>query len=161
MNKPTILLLSVLLALLGSGHAASSISVASLDPGGVVEVRAEAPAADPMLEASSTVTAAPLMKKVDIVGASGKLTLLRVHDVGTGFGPPADFIDAEVIIRLDTEIGKSFGFQLRSDTDALTHAGMLDLLLDAHANNWTVFINYLSEAGKNNSIMFRLWVTNP
>lgn len=159
MNKPTILLLSMLLALLGSGHAASSIGMAGLDPGGVVEVRAEAPPADPLLEKIPT-AAAPSMKKADILGASGKLTLLRVHDVGSGFGPPADFIDAEVIIRLDTEIGKSFGFQLRSDTNALTHAGMLDLLLDAHANNWTVFINYLSEEGKNNSIMFRLWVTN-
>lgn len=32
--------------------------------------------------------------RADLVQSSGKITFLRVHDVGTGFGPPTDFIDA-------------------------------------------------------------------
>src|SRR5690606_15350765 len=38
----------------------------------------------------------------------GKVTLLRVHDVGTKFGPPSDQLDAEVIVKVDSEPGRSF-----------------------------------------------------
>jgi hypothetical protein len=37
-----------------------------------------------------------------------------VNEVGTGYGPPDDFLDAEVIVWLDSEPEKAFGFQLRN-----------------------------------------------
>jgi hypothetical protein len=76
------------------------------------------------------------------VNATGKVTLLRVHDVGTGYGPPTDFIDVEVVLWLDTQPGEAFGFQLRNDQNLAARQGMLDLLRDALANNWTVSIDY-------------------
>jgi hypothetical protein len=64
---------------------------------------------------------------------------LRVHDVGTGFGVPPDFLDVEVVIQPDTRPGKSFGFQLRNDNNASArrNAGSAR---DAFANNVPVLI---------------------
>ena len=50
-----------------------------------------------------------------VLSASGRITFLRANDIGTGFGPPSDFLDVEVIVQLDSQPGKSFGFQLRAD----------------------------------------------
>ncbi len=33
----------------------------------------------------------------DLLESKGRITFLRVHDVGTGFGPPTDFLDVEVV----------------------------------------------------------------
>jgi hypothetical protein len=40
----------------------------------------------------------------DLIESRGKVTFLRVHDVGTGFGPPSDFIDVDVVVQLEREI---------------------------------------------------------
>jgi hypothetical protein len=96
-----------------------------------------------------------------ILQATGHLTLLRVHDVGTGFGPPTDFLDAEVIIRLDTKPGEAFGFQLRDDANRAVRQGMLDLLRDALNADRQVTIDYDNVAGHTNSELFRVWVTGP
>ena len=94
------------------------------------------------------------------VNASGKLTLLRVHDLGTGYGPPSDYIDVEVVIWLDSQPGKAFGFQLRNDQNLPARQGMLDLLRDAFANNWVVHIDYLVAPGHtDNFVLIRTWVT--
>jgi len=93
-----------------------------------------------------------------IQNASGRLTMLRVQDVGTKFGPPADQIDVEVVIRLDNRPGEAFGFTLRNDANALTHQAMLDLLRDAFANNWLVTIDYSIDPGKKNGIIIRTWL---
>lgn len=93
------------------------------------------------------------------VNARGRLTLLRVHDVGTGFGPPTDFIDAEVVIGLDSQPGKFFGFQLRNDAKLPARQGMLDLLRDAFERNLIVNIDFFQTPGKNNNILFRVWLT--
>lgn len=63
--------------------------------------------------------------------AVGQITLLRVHDLGTGFGPPGDQLDGEVIVFLDSQPEKAFGFQLRTGADQPVAEGMLDLLRDA------------------------------
>ena len=94
-----------------------------------------------------------------LVNASGKITTLRVHDVGTKYGPANDQIDVEVVITLNTEAGKAFGFQLRNDGNRPVRAGMLDLLRDAFNNNWTVNIDYNSNPGKKNSVLIRVWLT--
>ena len=69
--------------------------------------------------------------------SSGKLTFLRVHELGTKFGPATDQIDVEVVVGLDSETGKAFGFQLRRDNNAPDHRVMLDLLRGAFNNNGT------------------------
>lgn len=91
--------------------------------------------------------------------ARGKLTLLRVHDLGTGFGPPTDFIDVEVVIALDSEPNKFFGFQLRNDNKLPARQGMLDLMRDAFERNLIVNIDYFQRPGKTTHILFRTWLT--
>jgi hypothetical protein len=93
------------------------------------------------------------------VNARGHITLLRVHDVGTAYGPPTDRIDVEVVVTLDSEPGKAFGFQLRTDTKLPARQGMLDLLRDAYANNSLVSIDYTIAPGKKNGILIRTWLS--
>jgi photosystem II stability/assembly factor-like uncharacterized protein len=66
-----------------------------------------------------------------VTSTVGRLTLLRVHDEGTKFGPESDQLDVEVVIQLDTEPGRSFGFRLRDDEDLEASEGMLSLLREA------------------------------
>lgn len=95
----------------------------------------------------------------DLKEASGKITLLRVHDVGTKYGPPTDQLDVETIVQLNTQPGKAFGFQLRNDGNTPVREGMLGLLRDAFNNNWTVTMDYLVDPGKNNGTIIRVWIT--
>jgi hypothetical protein len=76
----------------------------------------------------------------------GRLTLLRVHDVGTKFGPPDDQLDVEVVIRLDSEPGRSFGFQLRTGEDQEAREGMLGLLRDAFDSGARVRVEFIRTA---------------
>lgn len=94
----------------------------------------------------------------DLRNATGRITFLRVHDVGTKYGPPTDQIDAEVIIQLHNHPGKAFGFQLRDDNQRAARQGMLNLLRDAFKNDWTVSVDYLIDPGKNNGVIIRAWV---
>jgi hypothetical protein len=96
-----------------------------------------------------------------LVESTGKVTLLRVHDVGTGYGPANDKIDVEVIVWLDSQPGQAFGFQLRDDGNRPARQGMLDLLRDAFRNNWSVTIDYNIDPGKKNGVIIRTWVTKP
>jgi hypothetical protein len=75
--------------------------------------------------------------------AEGRVELLRVHDVGTGFGPPHDQLDAEVIVQLDTEPEKAFGFQLRTGAAQRVAAGMLGLLRDAFGRDRRVRLEFI------------------
>jgi hypothetical protein len=94
-----------------------------------------------------------------LLNSSGKLTFLRVHDVGTGWGPPSDSIDVEVVCKLNTMPNNAFGFQLRNDNNRPARAGMLDLLRDAFNHNWTVAMDYEIDSGKKNGIVIRVWLT--
>jgi len=95
-------------------------------------------------------------KSMALLQASGKLTFLRAHDVGTGWGPSTDFIDVEVVTKLDSLPNQAFGFQLRTDKEQVTRQGMLNLLRDAFNNNWTVIIDYNINPGKTNGIIIRV-----
>jgi hypothetical protein len=86
----------------------------------------------------------------------GKVTFLRVHDVGTGFGPPDDFLDAEAIVQLDSQPGVSMGFQLRDDGNRVARQGMLDLLRDAFSTSGTVSVDYNIDPGKTNGTAIRV-----
>jgi hypothetical protein len=90
-----------------------------------------------------------------LLASQGKITFLRVHDVGTGWGPPTDQIDAEVIVKLDSQPNKAFGFQLRNDSNRPAREGMLDLLRDAYNHSWTVALDYNLDPGKTNGIIIR------
>ena len=86
----------------------------------------------------------------------GRLTMLRVHDVGTKYGPHWDQIDAEVVFRLDSQPSKAFGFQLRDDADGAAHKDMLDLVRTAFKRNTQVTIDYTP--GWSNGIVHRAWL---
>jgi hypothetical protein len=94
-----------------------------------------------------------------LLESSGKLTFLRAHDVGTGWGPPTDFIDVEVVAKLNSLPTQAFGFQLRNDAERVTRQGMLSLLRDAFNNNWTVTLDYNIDPGKTNGIIIRVALT--
>ncbi len=87
--------------------------------------------------------------------AEGTVSSLRVHEVGTGFGPPGDEIDGEVVIRLDSWPGHAFGFSLRNNTDQDTHRGMLNLLRTAFKYDTGVRLDY-SRTGLRNGLIVRV-----
>jgi hypothetical protein len=98
----------------------------------------------------------------DLLGVrNAQLTMLRVHDVGTRFGPPADQIDVEVVIQVANQ-GGSFGFQLRNDANQQARQGMLNILRDA-MNNKSVLVNfdYNVQPPKKNGVIIRVWLTKP
>jgi hypothetical protein len=88
--------------------------------------------------------------------SSGKLTFLRVHDVGTKFGPSTDQIDVEVVMKLSSEPDRAMGFQLRNDSNGPARQGMLDLLRDAFNHDWTVTVDYDLDTGKTNGLAMRV-----
>ena len=81
-----------------------------------------------------------------VLNASGRITFLRAHDVGTGFGRAPNFIDAEIICLLDSIPWLSFGFQLRTDGQRETREEMLALLRAAFVENLPVSIDYIRTA---------------
>lgn len=91
-----------------------------------------------------------------LVQSTGKLTFLRVHDVGTKFGPSTDQIDAEVIMKLSSQPDRAMGFQLRNDSNRPARQGMLDLLRDGLNHNWTVVVDYNLNSGKKNGVAIRV-----
>ena len=97
-----------------------------------------------------------------LLNAIGHITMLRVHELGTGYGPGDDFLDVEVVIRLDSDGGRAFGLKLRSEDDRLAaRQGMLDLLRDGFNHDWIVNIDYLIESGKNNGEIVREGARHP
>lgn len=88
----------------------------------------------------------------DVLSAQGRLTLLRVHEPGTGFGPDTDRLDADVIIQLDSQPGRGFGFTLSSDSNQLAHRRMLDVLRTAFNEDQLVRIDYIRTGARNGQI---------
>jgi hypothetical protein len=78
-----------------------------------------------------------------VLSARGRIDFLRVHDVGTGYGPPTDFLDAEVVVRLDSDPRNAFGFQLREGTDEAKNAAMLSGLQSAFTRRTPVTLEYV------------------
>ncbi|WP_062990615.1 sialidase family protein [Nocardia anaemiae] len=88
-----------------------------------------------------------------LLPATGRITLLRVNDVKTGFGPPGDFLDVDVVVQLDTMPGRAFGFQLRDDSQGTARRAMLDMLRDAFSQNIQVTIDYIVTGLSNGRIL--------
>ena len=95
-----------------------------------------------------------------LINSQGKITFLRVQEVGGMFGGPGDQIDVDVAAKLSTHPDRAMGFQLRVDGNRLVHQGMLDLLRDAFANAGTVSLDYSIdlEAGKHNGTILRVTI---
>jgi hypothetical protein len=96
-----------------------------------------------------------------IENVTGKLSLLRVHELGSGFGPAADQLDVEVIVQLQGLPGKAFGFKLRADSRGPAREGMLALLRDGFNHGWTVSIDHDVQPGRNNSTIVRVILIKP
>jgi hypothetical protein len=92
----------------------------------------------------------------DLKNSQGKLTFLRAHDVGTGWGPPSDQLDVEVVFMLNSVPQGAFGFQLRTDANEPVREAMVGLLRDAYVNNFTVSVDYFIDPGKHNGRAFRI-----
>ncbi|HKO56305.1 MAG TPA: S1 family peptidase [Thermoanaerobaculia bacterium] len=90
-----------------------------------------------------------------ILRATGRLTMLRVHDVGSGYGPSTDPIDGEVVIQLENDGEAAFGFPLRVGAGEAAHQRMLGLLLDAFAHSRTLSIEY-EVTGPHNGRLLRV-----
>lgn len=75
--------------------------------------------------------------------APGRVTMLRAHELDTGFGPRDDHLDVEVVVQLDVRPGESFGFPMRDGEHLPTTRGMLALLRRSLAKREPVQIGYL------------------
>jgi hypothetical protein len=95
------------------------------------------------------------------LNVNGTLSLLRVHDLGTGYGPPNDEIDVEVVVQFAGDAADAYGFQLRNDDNQPARQGMLDLLRDGFNHDWTVWIDYDAVPGHHNNVAMRVWLTKP
>ncbi|MFZ0613305.1 MAG: hypothetical protein WAM73_13795 [Desulfobacterales bacterium] len=92
-----------------------------------------------------------------IKGKTGKLSYLRAHNRGSGWGPPNDFLDSEVIVRFENDSSTAYGIQLRNDENLPAAQAMFVLLQDAFNANEPVTIDYYEEAGRKNHRLFRVW----
>jgi hypothetical protein len=90
----------------------------------------------------------------------GLVGLLRVQQLGSGFGPPDDRIDGEVVIKLEERANEAFGFALRDDPDGPAHQAMFDLLKLAYDKRVPVSFDYIRDtaAGKHNGRIVRVWL---
>jgi hypothetical protein len=92
----------------------------------------------------------------DLKQSAGKIVFLRAHDVGTGFGPPSDFLDIEAVFILDSDRSSAFGFQLRNDDNRVTREAMFALLRDAFAKDSPVTVDFFVDPGKKNGRAIRI-----
>ena len=77
------------------------------------------------------------------LNVEGVPTSLRVHDVGTRYGPPDDQLDVEVVVTLANAPDRAFGLQLRQDENAAAASAMLDLLRTALRQQQVVSVDYV------------------
>lgn len=95
-----------------------------------------------------------------MIARSGSVTFLRVHDLHSGYGPPDDKIDGELVAKVSGEPVHAFGTTLRSDSRLPSHEGMLALLRDGlvHADTVRTTVNYDIdlENGKQNGRLVRV-----
>lgn len=90
----------------------------------------------------------------ELLSAQGRLTMLRVQDLNNGFGPATDRIDGEVVMALDNEPGRAFGFQLRRGDPLPARQRLLALLRDAFNHDRPLTIDYL-RTGQHNGTLIR------
>jgi hypothetical protein len=72
----------------------------------------------------------------------GRITFLRAHELGSGYGAPPNFLDCEVIVLLAEEPLRAFGFKLRADPEGPARTEMFDLLRSAFVAGRPVRLDY-------------------
>ena len=97
----------------------------------------------------------------NLLEKTGKIVFLRAHDLGTGYGPPNDFLDVEAVFILNALGDGAYGFQLRNDNNLPARQAMFSLLRDAFVNNLPVTADYLIDPGKQNGTAIRIALTRP
>jgi hypothetical protein len=73
----------------------------------------------------------------------GRITFLRAHELGSGYGKPPDFLDCEVIVLLAEAPSRAFGFKLRADPDEPARREMFDFLRSAFVAARPVRLDYV------------------
>jgi hypothetical protein len=97
----------------------------------------------------------------DLLEKTGKIIFLRAHDLGTGYGPPNDFLDVEAVFILNALGDGAYGFQLRNDGNLPARQAMFSLLREAFAHNFTVIADYFIEPGRINGTAIRVALIRP
>jgi hypothetical protein len=88
---------------------------------------------------------------VRVLEAEGFVTFLRVHETFSGFGGGStNVLDVEAVFKLDSDMQRAFGFQLRDDEFLPARHGMLDILRDAMANQLKVLVDFLESVNPPN-----------
>jgi hypothetical protein len=93
-----------------------------------------------------------------LLNISGKIKYLRMHDLKTGYGPQNDYLDVEVVLRLDSDPNMALGFQLRNASFLPAHKDMLSLLIHAFDRDRTVSLDYI-KTGLNSGVVIRTWLS--
>ena len=112
-----------------------------------------------LLLATSQLAFAPPADLFRINGV--KVTFLRVHELGSGFGPSHDFIEVEVVFKVDRERDMAFGFKLRDNAAGPANQAMLDVLRDAFNYNHTINVVYEAQRGKKHGTLLRIELVKP
>jgi hypothetical protein len=92
----------------------------------------------------------------NLLEKTGQIVFLRAHDVGTGYGPPNDFLDVEAVFILNAIGDGAYGFQLRNDQNLPARQAMFSLLRDAFVHNLAVTADYEIDTGKQNGTAIRV-----
>ncbi len=79
---------------------------------------------------------------------TGNITLFRAQTEGLEIGDKKDFLDAEVLVTLDSEPGKVFGIRYHENKPA--NGAIIDTLREAYINNKPVTIQHRFSPGKTN-----------
>jgi hypothetical protein len=92
----------------------------------------------------------------NLLQKTGQIVFLRAHDVGTGYGPPNDYLDVEAVFILNAIGDGACGFQLRNDQYLPARQAMFSLLRDAFVHNLPVTADYQIDTGKQNGTAIRV-----
>jgi len=79
-----------------------------------------------------------------LIETVGRITFLRAHELGSGYGKLPNFLDCEVIVHLAEEPVRAFGFQLRADSNAPARREMLDVLRSAFITGRQIRLDYVT-----------------
>lgn len=90
-----------------------------------------------------------------IFRAVGRIVQLRVHSLGTGYGPEHDPLDAEIVVMLDSTPSRAYGYPLRAGSRESVGRGVLDQLRRAYNAQQTVRVEY-QPTGPHNSRIVRV-----
>jgi len=92
----------------------------------------------------------------NLLETTGPLVFLRAHDLGTGYGPPTDFLDVEAVFIQNAISNGARGFQLRNDQFLPARQAMFSLLRDAFVHNLPVTADFEIDTGKQNGTAIRI-----